>query len=430
MQVVKNDKKTINGWAFFDWANSAYSLVISTAVFPPFYSSITPDQVDVLGLSIANTALYSFAVSFSFIVIAVLSPMLSGIADYSGKRMVFLKFFTIIGSLACASLFFFKDGSDTIFGTAAFIIGTIGFAGGIVFYNAYLPEIVTEDRYDKVSAKGYAFGYFGSVILLIIILAMIQYPALFGLSDSTQAPRIGFVLVGIWWIGFAQITFRRLPRDAQGPLDSKVFKKGFREVRDVFIKIRADKNILKFLIAYFFFIAGVNTTIYLATPFAEKELNFGTAELILIVLILQLVAMIGAYFFAFVSKKVGNKKALLIQLVIWIFICVSAYLTTGKTFFYILAGFVGMVLGGIQSLSRSSYSKMIDENRDELTSYFSFYDVLTKVAVVSGTFVFGIVNQLTHNMRYSVLTIAIFFVVGFILLSSVQMRRYYGIEKA
>jgi UMF1 family MFS transporter len=424
MQIETNNKKTITGWAFFDWANSAYALVISTAVFPPYFSSITPDNINVWGMNINNDALYSFSVSLAFIIIAFLTPMLSGIADYSGKRMVFLKFFTILGALSCMALFFFKNGDAALFGSVAFILGTIGFGSGIVFYNAYLPEITSEENYDAVSAKGYAYGYIGSVILLVIILVLIQYAEPLGIQHNNLAIRIGFLLVGVWWLGFAQITFRRLPKDVKGPFKSAYISKGFKEVKRVFIETLGDLNITRFLAAYFFFIAGVNVVIYLASIFAQEVLGFGRSELIIVILLLQLVAMIGAYFFAFISKKIGNKNALLIQLVIWMGVCLAAYFTTGKMEFYVICAFVGLVLGGIQSLSRSSYTKMIDENKSVLTSYFSFYDVLTKIAVVAGTFVFGIVNQITDNMRYSVLSVAVFFIIGFLLLMTVNIRKY------
>lgn len=422
MSQQLSEKKVINGWAFFDWANSAYALVISTAVFPPYFSSITPDNVNVLGTQIDSNALYSFSVSSAFVLIAIMSPMLSGIADYSKRRMIFLKFFTILGSFACMSLFFFDGPEDTLFACIAFILGTIGFGAGIVFYNAYLPEITTEDKYDSVSAKGYAYGYFGSVLLLVAILVLIQFGPSIGIESKTFPIRFGFLLVGVWWLGFAQITFNRLPKDVTDPLKLSYIKKGFAEVRDVFKEVIKSKDITRFLMAYFFFIAGVNVVIYLASIFAQDELNFTSTELIIVILLLQLLAMGGAYLFAYVSKIKGNKFSLLVQIGIWVAVCFAAYLTTTKFFFFVVSAFVGLVLGGIQSQSRSGYSKMIDENKGELTSYFSFYDVLTKVAIVAGTFVFGIINQITGNMRYSVLSVALFFFVGFLILSTVKIE--------
>lgn len=428
-ELPKNDSRVINGWAMFDWANSAYSLVISTAVFPPFFASIAPDFLNVFGISINSNSLYSYSVSLAFVLMALLIPLLSGIADYSGKRKFFLKLFTIIGSISCMVLFFFNDAGDVALGLSAFILGTIGFGVGIVFYNAYLPEIATEDRFDAVSARGYAFGYIGSVILLAIILLMISFYSQIGLSSSSMAIRIGFVLVGIWWIGFAFLAFRVLPSDSKQAFDRTLFKEGFKELQKVGRAIKAESNTITFLSSYFFFIAGVNVIIYLASIFAKEDLNFGSSELIVLILLLQFLATIGAYFFAFLSDKKGNKLSLMIQIFIWIFICLLAYFTQSKFYFYILAGFVGLVFGGIQSLSRSSYSKFIEDDDIPLTSYYSFYDVLTKLAVVFGTLMFGLVNQLTGSMRYSILVLSVFFIVGALILAKVNFQKKIQLEE-
>ena len=418
--ILKNDPKVIRGWAMFDWANSAFALVVSTAVFPPFYAAIAPDDVNVLGQMIDSNSLYSYAVSLSFILLALLVPMLSGIADYSGRRKFFLKFFTIMGAMACMFLFFFKDGTDLGLGLTAYIIGTIGFGAGIVFYNAYLPEIATEENYDDVSAKGYAYGYIGSVILLLIILAMIQFPESFGIRSSGFATRLGFVLVGIWWVVFAYRSFRVLPKDSKSPIGRALIKKGFDELRAVAKIVKAQKYTVRFLASYFFFIAGVNVIIYLASIFAKDELMFSQSQLIILILLLQFLATIGAYFFAYLSDRKGNKFSLMVQIFIWIGICLMAYFTQSSFHFYILAGFVGLVFGGIQSLSRSSYSKFITDDSVPLTSYYSFYDVLTKLAVVGGTLVFGLVNQFTGSMRNSILVLSVFFIIGAILLNTVN----------
>jgi len=420
---MKNNKRVENAWAMFDWANSAYSLVISTAVFPPFFASVAPDIVSVFGISVDSNSLYSYSVSLAFLLIAFMIPMLSGIADYSGKRMWFLKLFTVIGSLSCMALYFFDGPGDVMLGLGAFILGTIGFGAGLVFYNAYLPEIATEDKYDDVSARGYGFGYIGSVILLIIILLMISFYESLGLPDSGAAIRIGFFLVGIWWLGFASLTFRRLPPDSKKSLDSGLIRKGIGELKEVARVIWRQRYTSRFLAAYFFFIAGVNVIIYLASIFAKEELGFGSSELIVLILLLQLLATAGAYFFAYLSDRKGNKLSLMVQIIIWIFICLMAYFTYSALHFYILAGFVGLVFGGIQSLSRSSYSKFIIDESIPLASYYSFYDVLTKLAIVSGTFMFGIVNQLTGSMRYSILALSFFFIAGAVILYFVKFDK-------
>ncbi|HUR30531.1 MAG TPA: MFS transporter [Saprospiraceae bacterium] len=418
-----NDKKIINGWAYFDWANSAYYLVISTAIFPIYFSNVSNAQINIAGSTISNSALYSFSVSAAYILIAFLSPLLSGIADYSGRRMFFLKSFTIAGAIGCVALYFFHSPETMWIGIFAFILGTIGAAGGLVFYDSYLPLIATEDQYDRVSAKGYAFGYFGSVLLLIVCLAIIQKPDLVGITSPTLPSRISFVLVGLWWLGFSQITFNRLPPDIRKVSAGNLFQRGWSELAKVWNNIKHDKQIIRYLTSYFFYIAGVHTVIYLASLFASKELGFEDAELIITILLLQLVAIPGALLFAKLSKIKGNKFSLLVQLFIWILICLGAYLTTEKWHFFTIAAFVGLVLGGIQSLSRSTYAKLLEGRKEDLTSFFSFYDVLSKVAIVSGTFIFGLVNSITGSMRNSVLFLALFFLIGLFTLMQVDKRR-------
>lgn len=417
-----NDKRIINAWAFFDWANSSYALTISVAIFPAYYASVTDEWVLVLGKSIPNTALYAYAISGAYLLLVLASPILSGIADYSGRKMAFLRFFTTVGALSCVSLFFFQGMEQLALGTIAFMLATIGFAGGLVFYNAYLPEIVTEDLYDRVSAKGFAYGYIGSVILLLLNLLVILHPSWFGIHDSTLAVRLAFVMVGLWWLGFALIPFSRLPKgDTSKPMDRLLWR-GFEELRKVWRVVRHERNIKRFLLSFFCYSAGVQTILFLASIFAEKELHFGTSELIGIILILQIVAIGGAWLFARVSEWKGNKSALLSMLVIWTGICFMAYYVQDKGQFYVLAGGVGMVMGGIQSLSRSTYSKLIPEGTHDTASFFSFYDILEKLAIVLGTFSFGFIEQLTGGMRNSVLTLGVFFVASLAVLLFVRIE--------
>jgi MFS transporter, UMF1 family len=420
--IQKNNRRIINAWAMFDWANSAYSLVISTAIFPIYFIVNTPDIINIGGKDIENSSLYSFSVAFAYILIAVLSPLLSGIADSSGKRKFFLKMFTTIGSLSCIALFLFTGEATIWIGLGAFIIATIGFSGSLVFYDAYLPEIASEERMDKVSAKGYALGYIGSVLLLLFILWMINQPESFNITDPKLPARLGFLLVGCWWLGFAQITFFNLPKDRAATFKNQVLWKGFQEIKKVFLEVRTSRMLILFLISFFFMSAGVQTVIYLASTFAEKELNFETSELILIILLLQIVAIGGAFLFAAISKALGNKISLMMAIFIWASICFSAYFVQEKLDFYILAAMVGLVLGGAQSLARSSYGKMIREKKGELTSYYSFYDVVYKTSIVMGTIVFGVVNQLTGGMRASILALAIFFIIALFLLLPVQFK--------
>lgn len=423
MKPIMNDKKTINSWALFDWANSAYALVISTAIFPIYFTANTPEIVNIGGLQFTNSSLYTFAVSFSFILIAFMSPILSGVADYSGRKKYFLKLFTIIGAIACSSLWFF-DGAGTYWlGTIGFIVATVGFAGAIVFYNAYLPEIVTEDRYDSVSAKGFAFGYIGSVILLIVILLMINKYEMLGFPSEKTPIRIGFILVGVWWLFFGLISFKGLPKDKVLKQQNGLLKKGFEEIKTVFGKLQSRPNIKKFLASFFFYSAGVQTVIYVASIFAKDELGFESTELITIILLLQLVGIVGAFLFAYISKITTNKTSLIITIVIWTLVCIAAFFCATKSQFYIIAATVGMVMGGIQSMSRSTYSKLLDEGEEDTTSYFSFYDVVYKLAVVLGTGSFAMVDYITRDMRYSILVLALYFIIGLVLLLITKIER-------
>ena len=328
-----------------------------------------------------------------------------------------MQFFTWLGGLACLGMFFFTADVDWSWkiGIWGFILSMIGFAGGIVFYNSYLPVIATEDRFDKLSAQGFAWGYVGSVLLLLGILAMIQLHESLGITEDF-AVRSAFLLVGLWWIGFAQVTFRAMPKDVRKPIVSDSLKKGFRELAKVWDIIRYKEGTKGFLISFFFYSAGVQTVLFLASAFAEVELGFGPTELIIIVILLQLLAAVGAYFFAFLSKYRGNRISLIIMLITWTSICLAAYFVMEKYQFYILACMVGMVMGGIQSLSRSTFSKLMPETNKDVASFFSFYESTEKIAIVLGTFSFGLINQLTGSMRNSVLILSIFFIIGLIIL--------------
>ncbi|TAH18031.1 MAG: MFS transporter [Cytophagales bacterium] len=429
--MVQNDKKIINAWCFFDWANSAYSLVITAAIFPIYYNQATRtafggNMVSFLGYQIENTVLLSYAYSFSFLIISFLLPMLSGISDYSGKKKMFMRFFTMLGAAACFTLFFF-DGSNVELGIFAAVTASIGFAGGLVFYNAFLPEIATPDRYDAVSARGFSMGYFGSTLLLIFNLIMVLNPELFGLEGAGIASKISFITVGIWWIGFSQITFYYLKDTPTAkPINIDVLSKGFHELKDVWYSVQHHPNIKRFLISFFCYSTGVQTLLLIAAIFAEKEIKMESSELIGVVLLLQIVAIVGAFITAQISERKGNQFALMLLLFIWISICIGGYFVGSKTQFYLLAALLGAVMGGVQSLSRATYAKLLPESSDSndkhTASYFSFYDVLEKVSIVIGTFLNGFITQLSDgNMRNSMLTLACFFIVGALVMSRVRV---------
>ncbi len=420
---VKNNPYTINGWAFFDWANSAYALVITVAIFPGYFLKLTNDTINILGFQMSNSTLYSWSISLAYLIIACISPLLSGIADYGGKKKVFLRFFTTLGALACISLMFFTGMPTLWVGLVGFILATIGFAGGIVFYNSFLPIIATEDQYDDVSAKGFSYGFIGSVILLVVNLVIIMKYEWFGFSDGLKAIPTAFVMVGLWWIGFAQIPLKRLPEDTASKGTDNLMTKGYQELRKAWKAVKADPNTMRYLAAFFCFNAGVQAVLFLASTFAEKELHFSSTGLIFLVLILQIVAIGGATLFAKVSGKKGNKYSLMIMLVIWTIICVVGYFVQTGLDFYMLAGAVGLVMGGIQSLARSTYAKLLPEDTPDTASYFSFYDVMDKLSTVAGTFVFGFVEQITGDMRLSILALTVFFVASIVLMAAVRIKR-------
>ncbi len=423
--LEKGSLKLINAWAFYDWANSVYSLVIATAVFPIYYESVTNENggmVDFLGTSILNSSLLSYSLSFSFLIVAILSPILSGIADYTGNKKRFMQFFCYLGSLSVMCMFFFKDQDTLWIGIISTILASIGFWGSVVFYNSYLPEIAFPEQYDRVSAKGFIFGYVGSVILLIFNLTMVMKPEWYGITDPTLPARISFLSVGIWWMAFAQVTFYYLPNNIfnKKPRKDFIFK-GLRELKVVFQSLKKLTDLKQFLIAFFLYSIGVQTTILLASIYGKVELKIETSQLIITILLIQLVAIFGAYLFSRISENIGNIKTLKLTIAIWGLICFAAYLLDAQNKyinlqFYSLGGAIGMVLGAIQSLSRSTYSKLLPDTEDHAT-YFSFFDVTEKIAIVLGTFIFGFVGSITNSMRNSILILVVFFLLGYIVLS-------------
>lgn len=435
--MEKNHKKTIRAWCMYDWGNSAYSLVITSTIFPVYFSatavnaavrSDSPDYqvVHFLGMELRNSVLFTLAISFSFLIISFINPFLTALADYGGNKKRYMQFFCYLGAISCALLYFFTTETLT-FSIFAFIAATIGYSGSIVFYNAYLPEIATEDRVDAVSAKGFSLGYIGSVLLLVFNLSMMLKPEWYGNISTGKAARIAFLSTGIWWMFFAQFAFFRLkdmPRKQNDRHKNRLFR-GFRELKKVLNELKELKLLKRFLISFFFYNMGVQTVMYVAAIFGEKELKMPGDKLILTVLIIQLVAILGSYFFSKLSSKVGNTKALLAAVTIWIGICGGAYFVSGAGGFYVLAAVVGFVMGGIQSLSRSTYSKLIPDNTQDHASYFSFYDIADKVSLCLGTLSYALIEHVTGNMRNSVLALAVFFIIGLIFLTQVPSKKIY-----
>ncbi len=420
--LEKNDPSLINAWCSYDWANSVYNLTITSTIFPAYYSSVTRaafggEEIQFMGWAVTNTVLYSYAISFSFLLIVLISPILSGIADFSGRKKRFMQFFTYLGALSCIGLYFFT-GENVELGIAFSVLASVGYAGSLVFYNAFLPEISTPERMDKISARGFSMGYIGSVILLIINLLMIEQFEFFGFEDKGSASRFAFLLVGLWWMGFSQVAFFYLKdRPARKKLHAGLLLMGLKELKKVFTEVKNVVATPRFLLSFFFYSMGVQTVILLAPLFGESVIGLSSEKLIMTVLLLQILAIAGSYFFAYVASGKGNKTALLIMLLIWIGICVAAFNLQSELQFFIMAGFVGLVLGGIQAISRSTYSKLIPQKSPDTASYFSLYEFTEKVAIVIGTFSYAIIEQLTGSMRFSSLGLTVFFTIGILILS-------------
>jgi len=425
--MLTASKKVITGWAMYDWANSAYNLVITSTIFPAYYDAITTvkdaagkvlsHKVMFLGIEYESASLYNYAIAFAYLLIALLSPILSSIADFKGNKKSFMQFFCYLGSLACCLMYWFTKDTLTL-GIACAVIAAVGYCGSLVFYNAYLPEIASEEDQDEVSAKGFAYGYTGSVLLQIICFFFVLKPKWFGITDGTFPARLSFLLVGLWWAAFSQITFATLPKSiATGVLkQGNIITNGFIELKQVWQQAGQLPVLKRYLIAFFFYSMGVQTVMLAATMFGSQVLQMATSKLIICILLIQIVAIAGAYLMAKLSDRFGNFKVLAFVVLLWTALCVAAYFVTNEMQFYILASIVGLIMGGIQSLSRSTYAKIIPEGTYETASFFSFYDVTEKIAIVIGMVSFGIVQQLTGNMRNSILALVLFFVIGFVVL--------------
>jgi UMF1 family MFS transporter len=428
--IQKGDKKIIRGWVMYDWANSVYNLVISSSIFPIFYETQTrmvfaeknglktedvdPNSVtvDFLGMHVSPSVLYSLTLSLSFVLVTFLSPLLSGVADYTGSKKKFLRFFCYLGSMSAMSLFFF-DAHRIELGLISVLLASIGYWNSLVFYNAFLPEIAEPKDQDKVSARGFIMGYLGSMLLLLICLGIIM-----GIDKSYT--RISFLLVGLWWIGFSQYTYRVLPNNVYNktPEPGYIWR-GFRELKVVFQEFRKTNRLKKYLRSFFFFNTGVQTVMLMATVFAAKAIDWpgesGKSGLIIAVLLIQLLGAIGAKIMSMIAVKLENIKALMISVGIWVIICCCAFFIHKPTEFYFLAASVGLVMGGVQAVARSTYSKFLPETTDH-ASYFSFYDATEKIGIVFGTAFFALTEYLFEDIRYSIFSVGAFFVMGFIFL--------------
>ncbi len=466
----RNQPRVIRAWCMYDWANSAYNLCITSAIFPVYYYSVTKAAavkrgnilnsvssqdapVRWAGMELPSSVAFSYALSAAYLLIVVISPFLGGLADYGGLKKRMMALFAGLGSVSCAALFFFTD-EYVAPGLTLFMLAAVGWAGSSIFYNSFLPEIATPDRFDQVSAQGYSYGYIGSVTLLILNLVMIMFPGLLFDVDGmaillhhqgmemaaafieaeshyrSLATRWSFVAVGVWWMGFAFYTLAILPKEsAVGQSQSgHLWSRGYDEFRRVWKRVRLMPTLLRYLFAYFFTSCGLQTIMVLATIFASSELHMGSEELIATVLLIQLIAIAGAYVFSYFSRRIGNVPVLMWGILVWISICLAAYFVNSSGQFYMLAAVVGTVMGGTQSLLRSTYAKLIPTDTRSHASFFSFFDVTEKLAIVFGTFVFGYINLITGSMRNSALMLSLFFILGIIgMFGLLKKHKEYGI---
>lgn len=434
--LPKGHPKLLNAWAFYDWANSVYSLVIASAVFPIFYEMIFKESgnnyVTVFGMQCKDTAMISFVTAFAFLCVAIFSPILSGIADYIGNKKAFLRFFCYLGAISCICLYWF-DLSQLFLSYTFYFFGLIGFWSSLVFYNSYLPDVAFPEQQDRVSARGFSMGYLGSTLLLIFNLAMVMFPHTFGITGSDAeasmyAMRISFISVGVWWIAFSHITYYYLPKGNHNkqPITKEVVFDGFKELKKVWQQLQENLALKRYLYSYFVFIMAVQTVMLVATYFGATEIKWETPSqkttgLIICILVIQLVAVIGAFLTSRASGKFGNIKTLLFLNAVWAILCAVEYFVHTPIGFYVSAGFVGLVMGGIQSLARSTYSKLLPETEDT-TSFFSFYDVTEKIGIVIGMSIYGIIDQVTGSMRNAIVFLGAFFIIGFILLLRVPKK--------
>ena len=427
--LKKGDKKLLNAWAFYDWANSVYSLVIASAIFPIFYNALFPAEnpnIEVFGMVFKNSALISFVTAFAFLIVAIISPILSGIADFIGNKKNFMRFFCYLGAFSCIGLYWFSL-ENIYFGLVCYFFGLIGFWGSLVFYNSYLPDIAFVEQMDKISAKGYSLGYIGSVVLLIINLVMVMTA-----KDSESkflAMRYSFVMVGIWWILFSQYSYYFLPKgnkNEENKMSKEIIFNGFKELKKVWQLLSKNIRLKRYLVSFFVYSMAVQTVMLIATYFGAQEISWSsdsekTTGLIICILVIQVVAILGAILTSRASNKFGNIPTLMVINGFWILLCAAAYFITLPTHFYIMAGFVGLVMGGIQALSRSTYSKLLPETKDT-ASFFSFYDVSEKIGIVIGMLVYGIIDQVTKSPRFAIVFLGMFFLIGLLLLNRVPKK--------
>jgi len=426
--ALSSDSKTQWGWAMYDWANSSYSLVISTAIFPIYYAAVMDGagkmNFPFFGGDISTTAAYTFVVAAAFLTISLITPYLSALSEISGKKKSFMRAFIYCGSMACAGMFFFTE-SIMWWGLLSPYLASLCFSGSLVFYNSYLPEIAKIEDQDSLSARGFALGYLGSSLVLIASLVFIQNPDWLGISDVALVTRLSFVFVGIWWLCWGEFALYRLPQGVSILVEKNkgYVRESYLRLFLVFKEFNKINGLNRFLLGFFFASAGVQTVILIASLFGTKVLGLDSSSLILTILLIQFVAILGSWLFAKLSETYGNIRSLILASALWVVICVLAFFVNSELQFYLLGASVGLVMGGLQSLGRSTFSKMLPLE-DEHVTYFSFFDIAEKLATVLGMVAVGWVETVTGDLRLSPLVLSVFFLIAMFLWFGVNKFYY------
>jgi UMF1 family MFS transporter len=423
-------KREIFGWAMYDFANSAFATTILAVIFNQYFATVVAGGgrgVELFGFRLHGASFFTFSVALSMAISAMLAPFLGAVADASGSKKRFLMVFCYTAILFTGLLYFVHAGNYWR-GAIFFIIANIGFAGGNVYYNAFLPEISNDENIGRISGFGWALGYIGGGILLGINLIMLKYPEWLGFPTGYFTVQDCFFSVAIWWLVFSLPTFLLLRERAQkSSLSSEegYFKEGYRRLKHTFRRIKTFRELTKFLVAYLIYNDGIETVIVMASIFGAEVLGMETGEIILFFLMIQGIAFLGSLIFGFLADAIGNKRAVMISLTIWSLIVIWAFqlgiIWDPKTEYWILGILAGMVMGGSQAASRSLQGIFTpDANSAE---FFGFFAVSGKFASVFGPLIYGIIILITGSVRSGILSVLLFFIVGMAILWTVNEEK-------
>lgn len=420
--MIKDHQKAQFGWCLYDWANSAFATVVLAAVLPVYFVSLVPKAGATLPFFGAHTfsasSLWGYSVSISMLIIALAAPTLGALADRNGWHKSLLGVFCLVGCVATALLGLTQTG-DYLFAATLFVIGNIGFAGGNILYNAYLPLLAAPKDIDRLSAKGFAYGYIGGGLLLALVFILILKHQNFGFVDPASATRCGFLLTAVWWLLFSIPTFSYLPKTDKSPSPANRFS--IRSYLQQFKQLLRYRDLSLFLIAFLCYNDGIQTIIAVSAIFAREELQLGQSTIIGCFLMIQFLAMPGAMLFGRLAEKIGAARAILISLLTFTLVCVFAYRMTTALEFWLLGGVIAIILGGSQALSRSLFASMVPKQKS--AEFFGFFTISSRFASIFGPLLFAVVADLTGSSRNSILALGIFFIIGGALLLFVNVAR-------